>query len=1192
MSNFDIFLDALSNSDFDERPATLREFIYDDKYLGFESAGITISDYQMQLIEAMTTIYRYDTLVELWGYDEADRLRKADVREVLMILGKGGGKDLSTSVGFAYIAHLLLCLRDPAQYYGKPPGDSIHLLNIAINAAQAKNVFFTYLRARINKCPWFNGKYHEKADSIEFDKNITAHSGHSEREAWEGYNCRTPDVEILTRTGWKTYDQLEIGEDVYTLNHETGAGEWNELEHVLVREIDEDIIKFKGPEFTATSTKGHRWAVVARNGARVWKTTETLAGGDQIPLRAPNSDIPRAPKFSDSMVEAIARRMVGDTQDYVEPGLDGATTSAVERISPDREPTYDFVNSLTQPQLELFIHTCMLGEGRGSDSFVHRSRSAAEIFAYACILSGRGVLMNEMDSLGRATHKMSSVTLRRKVVTSPVNAANNPAGGVERTEYRYTGTVWCPTVKNGTWLCRENGSVYFTGNCLVVVLDEISGFATAEETTGAREGKTADAIHKMYRASVTSRFAQNGKVVLLSWPRYSGDYISTVYDKAVQDKVVERKSHTFKLHKDLADGVPGNEFTVEWDEDHIVSYTRPGVFALKRASWEVNPTKSVEDYAIDFFQDPQDSLGRFACNPPEAVSAFFKDRSIIDNAFPERVKGPFTDSWQIRDGALKPDRGKHYYMHVDLGYSHDRAAVAMAHVEDWVWMDYGGGEKIPSPIVKLDAVRWWTPTSDKSVNFQEIEDYITGMRRRGFKIDKVTFDRWSSVQFRQQLENNYGIQTGMVSVAKPHYEDFMSVVVDNRLRAYNIELARSEMAQLQIIKGNKVDHPRKSCFVGETRIPLLDGTRPQIKDLDGKEVWVYSAKPDGTIVPGRARGRRTKQATKLLDVELDNGYIARCTPDHRWMLRNGEYKEAQHLRPGIDRLMPIRFYWPHNGGYEAVSGIGPGQEKKETTHRIVASYLAGREIEESEVVHHLDHVKTNNHPENLKIIPRIEHSRYHTEERHAYDTEWRRALSEGTIRFNKLESTRRLRSESMRSRSPEWYLGRARKSSRFRSDITIDSLIEVLKDPEATNANMASKIIGCGRNVVIRVLREHGYSSWEELQSGGGDNHRVRSLSFVDTEPTWVYDLEVDEWHNFALTGGVFVHNSKDVSDAIVGAVFGAVEHATPQVDSVVTIRYLGEQQDEDVPIKGKPVETKPAMPDELASFLERMTTV
>ena len=37
--------------------------------------------------------------------------------------------------------------------------------------------------------------------------------------------------------------------------------------------------------------------------------------------------------------------------------------------------------------------------------------------------------------------------------------------------------------------------------------------------------------------------------------------------------------------------------------------------------------------------------------------------------------------------------------------------------------------------------------------------------------------------------------------------------------------------------------------------------------------------------------------------------------------------------------------------------------------------------------------------------------------------------------------------------------------------------------------------------------------------------------------PMDVWDIEVDHYHNFALTSGIFVHNSKDVTDAVAGVV-------------------------------------------------------
>jgi hypothetical protein len=79
-------------------------------------------------------------------------------------------------------------LKDPARYFGKPSGDAIDIINVAINAQQAKNVFFKGFKTKIEKSPWFAGKYDPKVNSIDFDKSITVYSGHSERESHEGLN--------------------------------------------------------------------------------------------------------------------------------------------------------------------------------------------------------------------------------------------------------------------------------------------------------------------------------------------------------------------------------------------------------------------------------------------------------------------------------------------------------------------------------------------------------------------------------------------------------------------------------------------------------------------------------------------------------------------------------------------------------------------------------------------------------------------------------------------------------------------------------------------------------------------------------------------------------------------------------------------------------------------------------------------
>ncbi len=554
--NFNDLIDILDGEEFDERPVDLKTFVTSPDYLGLPP----LSELQYELIEKSSQIYKESTLKKLFGEEDGFIRFKQTCNEVIAQLGKGSGKDYCSTISVAYIVYLLLCLKDPATYYGKPPGDSIDILNIAINAQQANNVFFKGFKTRIERSPWFVGKYEAKASEIKFDKSITVHSGHSERESWEGYNV------------------------------------------------------------------------------------------------------------------------------------------------------------------------------------------------------------------------------------------------------------------------------------IVVVLDEISGFAI-ENTTGHDQAKTGEAIYDMYRASVASRFPDFGKVILLSFPRFKNDYIQKHYESVIAEKDVVVRSVSLKMDEDLPDGIEGNEITVEWEEDHIRSYLFPKTYAIKRPTWDINPTKKIEDFKVDFYRNSLDALGRFACMPPEAVDAFFKSKEKIEKAFNKMNLA--VDKFGRLEEWFQPEKDKEYFLHVDLAQKHDHCAVAMAHVDRWVNVKVTNEYSQPAPIVNVDAVRYWTPTSDKSVDFTEVKDYILSLKTRGFNIRVCTFDRWNSHDMMQQLKQ-YGINTELLSVAKKHYDDMAMVVAEERLSGPSIKLLTDELLQLRIMR-DKVDHPRKgskdlSDAVCGAIFNSISRTRPE----NNKEIKVHT----------------------------------------------------------------------------------------------------------------------------------------------------------------------------------------------------------------------------------------------------------------------------------------------------------------------------------------------------------------
>jgi hypothetical protein len=522
---FNDFLEVLKENHFVETPVDVKTFVQSPDYLGQP----LLSDIQYEIVEAMSQIYRKEDLIDIMGDVEGSRhFAKYTKNELILQLGKGSGKDFISTVACAYVVYKLLCLKDPAIYYGKPAGDAIDIINVAVNAQQAKNVFFKGFKTKIEKSPWFAGKYNAKADSVEFDKAITVYSGHSERESHEGLNL------------------------------------------------------------------------------------------------------------------------------------------------------------------------------------------------------------------------------------------------------------------------------------LMAVLDEISGFVS-EVASGNEQGKTADNIYKAFRGSVDSRFPDLGKVVLLSFPRYQGDFISQRYESVIADKETIERTHTFIMNEDLPHTDPGNQFQISWEEDNILQYKIPRVYAFKRPTWEVNPTRKIEDFKLAFYTDLGDAMMRFACMPTYSSDAFFKQIDKVEKCM--NTRNP-VDSFRRFDETFVPDPEKTYYIHADLAQKHDKCAVAIAHVDKWVNIQVIKDYEQVAPIVVVDAVAWWEPRAEGPVNLSEVKQWIMNLRRQGFNIGMVSFDRWQSFDIQNELQA-VGIRTETVSVAKKHYEDLAMMIYEERVSIPRIPILLEEMSELKIMKGNRVDHPRK-----------------------------------------------------------------------------------------------------------------------------------------------------------------------------------------------------------------------------------------------------------------------------------------------------------------------------------------------------------------------------------------------
>ena len=89
--------------------------------------------------------------------------------------------------------------------------------------------------------------------------------------------------------------------------------------------------------------------------------------------------------------------------------------------------------------------------------------------------------------------------------------------------------------------------------------------------------------------------------------------------------------------------------------------------------------------------------------------------------------------------------------------------------------------------------------------------------------------------------------------------------------------------------------PIFACLDGETIINTTDGDY-KIKDLVGKSIKVRNIDENGKVtISDECTVAITSESNEEYEIELEDGSIIKCTPNHKFMLKDGTYKEAQYL---------------------------------------------------------------------------------------------------------------------------------------------------------------------------------------------------------------------------------------------------------------------------------------------------------
>jgi hypothetical protein len=348
------------------------------------------------------------------------------------------------------------------------------------------------------------------------------------------------------------------------------------------------------------------------------------------------------------------------------------------------------------------------------------------------------------------------------------------------------------------------------------------------------------------------------------------------------------------------------------------------------------------------------------------------------------------------------------------------------------------------------------------------------------------------------------------------------------------------------------------CLSGETRIPTLNGTKT-LKDIVAsfreKDIYVFSCDDFGRVVIGKVSDGAQTGEKEIVRVSLDNGMHVDCTPDHKILLLDGSWTEAGKLKSG-DRVMP--FYQKIKDGRRMVRH--PKTGGFHFAYRIVAEQFLGFFRGLGKDVHHKNKNKRDDSPGNLEILSKKEHALIHSESIQKAKAARNRLGPDELRRLQGIGQKKRWKNpverQALLDRRSEMYTKehnkkvseatrKAMKDPAIRARY-LEGLSSRKISPEAEKARREK--IGkssCGRKMssearkkislgvkrswsndedkALRISRQKVDRKTGRFMKNDMENHKVVSVIPVGIIP--VYDITVDDHHNFATEAGLFAHN-------------------------------------------------------------------
>jgi len=338
-----------------------------------------------------------------------------------------------------------------------------------------------------------------------------AHPGHDIRAM---AHCVPLNTEILTKRGFKLFNNVEIGDDVLSYSVEDDKCYWVPLEDKTT--YDElNLVEIKnGKGFSVKCTPDHSWPVEhttkrKHSPNRVLKKATELREGQKIILSAESEEgsAPITPREAAVLGwiltdGCIRISMIGKNGPYLGIQIDQSKEPYVEEIrtlldgEASESTTEEYVRKFPSGQeyhcmestrfllktkfiIDLLIRAGVYSESDGWVKLVCNLNHKAREAMLDAMLKGDGTIHNNTWIFTNTDDVVLEVFQVLAVLEGrPLGKLQLSSGMKRQTirRHRYvdvssltyeiseSGACWCPTTKYGTWIMRYKGHPMITGN--------------------------------------------------------------------------------------------------------------------------------------------------------------------------------------------------------------------------------------------------------------------------------------------------------------------------------------------------------------------------------------------------------------------------------------------------------------------------------------------------------------------------------------------------------------------------------------------------------------------------------------------------------------------------------------------------------------------------------------------------------